>query len=129
MDREGLVSRMIELRNEEREIRRKLDKMDFDDRHKISEKYLGKFYIDPRDGNNYVRCLHVFGIDPETAGLRSMCLSYWPGNEKTSFGIEYYGHFKPWDDESSFFNWREIGKDEYLKHYLQVQRIIKKNTP
>ena len=54
-----------------------------------------------------------------------MCIlvSYWVPNMDEYFEIESYHHFYPekWEEEEK---WNEIGKEEYLKHYEEVQRRI-----
>ena len=126
MNQEELVSELIKLREREKEIRKALNQLEFDEKYARASKYIGKFYIET--GRCSIRSVHVHGINPETSDLRAICVNYWEDNEDSYFGIEDHHYFKPWDQDS-IFNWKETTKDEYLKHYEEVQRRIKKTLP
>lgn len=123
--REELVKQLTALRKQEDEIRKQIEKYDYDNKFSKVKVYLGKYYketgIHHDDENN--RCLYVYDINKESCELQALSVHYWTDND-TYFGIEYYAHFNPerWDEND---NWEEITKEEYLIHYNHVQEMVK----
>lgn len=126
MNREELVGKLTDLRNQEKEIRKELDKLDYEKRFEDSKKYLGKCYIEKTEiKSDYVHCIYVYSIDEDSCDLKSLCAHYYGDLDDTYFGIEYDSHFNPkkWKEEDK---WIEITKDEFMEHYNVIQSRISK---
>lgn len=126
MNREELVGKLIEIRNQEKEIRKELDKLDYEKRFEDSKKYLGKCYIEKTEiKSDYVRCIYVYSIDKDSCDTKSLCVHYYGDLNDSYFGIEYDSHFNPkkWGEEDK---WIEITKDDFMEHYNVIQSRISK---
>jgi hypothetical protein len=125
MNREEALSELTQLRTREKQLREFINEFDLEEKYKLASNYVGKYYIETKGDS--IRLLHVYGLDSESAQLLVLCISYWPSEEDSYFGIDFYSYFKPWEeDEDVIFKWKETTKDEYLKHYNEVQRRISK---
>ncbi len=125
MNREKLVEQLIAIREQEKEIRKQLDAVDYEERFNNAKQYEGRYFKEVNDHHKEsVRCLFVYATDIENCNPMALCVSYWVGNETSYFEIEYYGHFHPkkWDDDID--KWIEISKEEYQQHYEEAQRRI-----
>jgi hypothetical protein len=127
MNKDEVVVKLIELRAQEKELRKTLNQLEFKEKAEQAGQYVGKFYIETRQGS--IMCVNVYGVDPKTANLLSLMVRYYDDREDSYFEIESISHFTPWDQDSQIFNWEETTKEEYLKHYNEVHRRIKKTLP
>jgi hypothetical protein len=121
--RDDLVAKLIELRNQEKAIRKELDSLDYSERLSAAKKYVGKYFRD-YDGRDkeYVRCLFVHGIDTESCDPMCILVSYYDNIQSQYFTIESYSHFNPEKWEEHGDKWIEIKEEEYIKHYIEVQK-------
>jgi len=125
LNREKLVKQLIAIREQEKEIRKQLDAVDYEERFNDAKQYEGRYFKEVNDYHKErVRCLFVYSTDKERCEPMALCVGYWIGNETSYFEIEYYGHFYPkkWDDDID--KWVEIRKEEYQQHYEEVQKRI-----
>ena len=127
MNKDEVVAKLIEVRAQEKELRKTLNQLEFKEKAEQACQYVGKFYIETRQGS--IRCVNVYGVDPKTADLLSLMVSYYDDREDSYFEIGVVSHFTPWDQDSQIFSWEETTKEEYLKHYNEAQRRIKKTLP
>ena len=101
MSREKLVEQLIAIRSQEKEIRKQLDLVDYEEKFNDAKQYEGKYFKESNEHHEEcVRCVFVYSVDKTNCTPVSLCVNYWIGQE-THFEIEYYGHFHPrnWDEE------------------------------
>lgn len=123
-EREKLTEQLIATKNQLKEIREKLEAIDYKDRLSEAKQYEGKFFKELRDSDNYVRCLFVYSTDKDRCEPMCLSLNYYLDNETSYFTIDYDNTFFPkkWDEDDD--RWVEISKEEYMQHYNEVQRRI-----
>lgn len=125
LKRDKLVLKILSLRKKEEEIRKQLDEIDYKEKFNDANQYEGKYFKEKtKYHDENVRCLFVYSINNETCEPMALCINYWVNNKTSYFGIDYHGHFHPkkWVDDEE--KWEEISKDEYMKHYDEVQLRI-----
>ena len=126
MDREKLVEEINELEGKARELRKKVESLDHKENLNKISVYKNRFFIhEPsKNGGNerYFRLIYVYDIDEERCTVKSIEINYYVASEDW-FEIQYYEHFNPirYDD---YEEWVETSKEEYDKHFLEVQRRI-----
>ena len=122
-ERDDLVSKLIDLREQEKTLRKQLDDLDYEDRFDRAKKYEGRYFIENNERTpGYIRCVFVHNTNSESCNPMCILVSYWEPNMDEYFEIESYHHFYPekWEEEK----WNEIEKEEFLNHYNEVQRRI-----
>ncbi len=125
MDKEKLVQQLIAIREQEKELRKQLDAVDYDERFKDAKQYEGRYFKEVNDHHKEsVRCLFIYDTDKESCRPMALCVSYWIGNETAYFEIGYYGHFHPKQWEDDVDKWVEVSKEEFEHHYEEVQKRI-----
>jgi hypothetical protein len=123
-ERDDLVSKLIDVREQEKTLRKQLDDLDQEDRFARAKKYEGRYFLEKDEITpEYIRCVFVHNTNTESCNPMCILVSYWGPNMEEHFEIESYHHFYPekWEEEEK---WNEIGKEEFLKHYNEVQRRI-----
>jgi hypothetical protein len=123
MSREKLVEQLIAIRAEEKEIRKQLDLVDYEEKFNDAKQYEGKYFKEVNEHHEgCVRCVFVYAVDKTNCTPVSLYVNYWIGQE-THFEIEYYGLFHPrnLDEEDK---WVEIDRNEFLQHFNEAQRLI-----
>lgn len=122
MIREKLVEQLKAIREQEKEIRKQLDEVDYEEKLNDAQQYEGRYFKEAKDHHKgSIRCLFVYATEKTNCTPMSLCVSYWEESETSYFDIEYYGHFNWGGDDDK---WVEIDKDEYLRHYNEVQKRI-----
>jgi hypothetical protein len=125
MSREKLVEQLKAIREQEKEIRKQLDAVDYEEKFNDAKQYEGRYFKEANDHHKgSIRCLFVYATEKTNCTPMSLCVSYWEENETSYFDIEYYGHFHPRNWDGDVDKWVEIDKDEYLRHYNEVQKRI-----
>lgn len=124
MSREKLVEELIALQEQEKEIRKQLDALDYEERFNDAKQYEGRYFREVNRSKEYIRCVHVYGTCKERCEPLSLLVSYWNEEGINSYQIESYNHFYPkkWGDETDV--WEEITEEEYHQHYEEVQKRI-----
>jgi hypothetical protein len=123
--RDDLVSKLIDLRNQEKAIRKELDSLDYDEKFSIAKKYEGKYFRDyDKRNKEYIRCIFVHDTNKESCDPMCILVTYYENVMDQYFQIESYSHFNPEKWEEHGDKWIEIKEEEYLKHYEEVQRRI-----
>ena len=123
MSRAKLVEQLTALKEQEKEIRKQLDLVDYEEKFNDAKQYEGRYFKEANEHHEgCVRCVFVYAVDKTNCTPMSLCVNYWIGQE-TYFEIEYYGQFHPrnWDEED---NWVEIDRNEFLQHFNEAQRLI-----
>jgi hypothetical protein len=123
MSRAKLVEQLTALKEQEKEIRKQLDLVDYEEKFNDAKQYEGRYFKEANEHHEgCVRCVFVYAVDKTNCTPMSLCVNYWIGQE-THFEIEYYGHFHPrnWDEEDK---WVEIDRNEFLQHFNEAQRLI-----
>jgi hypothetical protein len=123
-ERDDLVSKLIDIREQEKTLRKQLDDLDQEDRFAKAKKYEGRYFIENNERTpEYIRCVFVHNTNTESCNPMCILVSYWVPNTDEYFEIESYHHFYPekWEEEEK---WDEIGAEEFLDHYNEVQRRI-----
>lgn len=127
-EKDDLVSKLIQVRNEEKALRKQLAQLEYEEKYQKNIEYLGRYFKEKslrKSENDYVRCLFVYEIDKQNCEPMCLCVTYWKGIEDHHFGIEYYSHFRyETDPEEYSCTWEEITKEEFYIHYNDVQRRI-----
>ena len=128
MNREKIVKEIKELEDKARELRKKLDSVDHEENLKKINVYKGKFFINNtslREHDQYFRLIYVYDIDKETCTVKSIEITYYVGSEDW-FNVDYYEQFNPVRYSDSEDDWVETKKEEFDKHFKEVQRRINK---
>ena len=128
MERKKLVEQLMQLQEQEKQIREQLNSMDYDQRFADAKQYEGRYFKENEEYHKEcIRCLYVYSTDKVNCTPMSLCISYWLDNEDSYFTIDFYSLFYPkkWVDDDGD-KWIEISKEEYMEHYEQVQRRIVK---
>jgi hypothetical protein len=125
MTRQEIIDRTVTLRRELKDLRGKLEQVDYDERYAEASKFINRSFIEVDSrSNGRICCVYVFGIEPVNCTTKAIQVSYYPENDM-HFSIEYDYHFNPESIESSR-KFTEISREEFQLHYDQVQLIIAK---
>lgn len=129
MNREELTGKLDGLIKQEREIRKQLESFDYEERLANAKKYEGKYFKEIDSHKEHIRCLFVYATDKENCDPIALLISYWADNDVSYFSIEDYRQYNPekWIEDSD--RWIEITADEYLSHYIEVQKRISLALP
>ena len=122
--REEIVEQLTSIKNKEKELRQKLDSIDYESKLTEVEKNVGKYFLQLTGSDGYFRCAYVYGIDKTDCSPLVLDVYYWKDQEKGWFAIEFNSTFsiKSYDDSED--SWEEIEKEVFLEHYKEVQRRI-----
>ncbi len=121
--REEIVSRLRANQNQQQEIRKELDAIDYEERFAEANQYVGKFFREIYKTNDeYFRCFYVYDIDKVECRTKTLEISYY-ANQDEFYSIEYYNHFHPknHDEEDKY---EVITEEEFKKHYNEILRRI-----
>lgn len=118
--REKLVKQLFSLREQQDNIREKINELDYTERIQEASKFIGRCFIEkePHD-ETYVNCLYVYDVDKEDCRENALRILYYK-NARNHFQIEHYYHF----DNNEKGEYSEITKEEFMNHYNQVQKLI-----
>jgi len=122
MKRKEIIEKIQKLKIEENVLREQLELLDLDEKTSKSKKLLGKCYQNNMLRSDYISCLFIYGYDIKTCEPLSLEISYYPETD-TFFNIEYHcvEYYTLVED------YIEITREEFMKHYNNVQEIIKKH--
>lgn len=118
-----LVEELQRLQKQEDNLRKKIDDIDYKKKLAAVMKYEGKYFMEEEGegAHKHISCMFVYAIDSTSCELKSIAIRYWEDKDNY-FGIEFSALFNPekYRDEK----WIEISKEEFEKHYQEVQKTI-----
>ncbi len=123
MERNTLIERLILLQEQESQVRKQLNALDYEDKIKHEKQYEGKYFKEVyQNDSEYVRCLFVHSTDINSCEPKSISVYYYR-DHNDHFQIEFYSLFDPkkYGEEEK---WIEIKKEEFDKHYWEVMKRI-----
>lgn len=121
-NRQELRLKLEDLQKQTKELRKELDKLDYDSKREKYSKLIGKCYKEKYTDDN-IRCFFVFGLT-EYCRPEVLMISYYK-DEAQYFTIEYCNHIDPLEKESAY-EWESISKSEFDTHYENVLSLINK---
>ena len=122
--REELVEQLTSIQKKEKEVRKKINSIDYENKLKEAEKNVGKYFIELTGSDGYFRCAYVYGVDKVDCSPLVLDVHYWKDQEKGWFAIEFSSHFSVRNYDDSEDSWVEIDKETFSEHYEEVQRRI-----
>ncbi|MFH1004726.1 MAG: hypothetical protein V1781_04425 [Bacteroidota bacterium] len=125
---DALVGKHIDLKNQIKEIREQIETLEYADKHKKLEKYVGKCYVEVSRNKECHRYFYAHGINDKNCKLKVLEVSYWDRKD-AYFSIAPASIFRPWkdpfyDDEISRTTYKVVSKKEFNKHYNIVLKMI-----
>jgi len=124
-NREKIVKEIDFLRNEIKEKREILDKIDYDNKFNKAKEFVGKCFIqeEEADNSNYIRCYFIYGVTENNCTSKTLEVSYFNDCD-SHFEISDTQSFYPNEKEDSFYVYKEITKEEFDLHYNKVKELI-----
>ena len=116
-------SKLLLVMEEEKQLRKQLDALDYYERLAAAAEYVGKYFMEAnRFPDENIRCVYVYGTDPRSCETKSIQISYWK-DQNDYFEIQYSSLFDPkkWEEEDK---WEMITKSEFECHYYEVMKRI-----
>lgn len=121
--RQQLQEELNVLFKKQAEIRKALEILDYESNMEKAKEYIGKYYKETGNTEDFVSCLYIYGINNDNCDPIALNISYY-GNTNEYYNISHYTHFNPnkWTEDKD--KWIQITKEEYASHYQEVQKRI-----